>query len=104
MHLTWRRLLRSVGPALVSLVVLQACFAAPSLAVPTARAVAPSYDYDSPDEVLGRQNPGTQLDRLEEYFIRELGGPTTMRNPFGRLQNRRRQMRDERYFAAGGGY
>lgn len=55
-------------------------------------------------ETLGRQNPGTQLDRLEEYFIRELGGPTTMRNPFGRLQNRRHQMRDERYLGAGGGY
>lgn len=55
-------------------------------------------------EILGRQTPGTQLDRLEESFIRGLGGPTNLRNPFGGLQNRRHQMRDERYFGAGGGY
>ena len=55
-------------------------------------------------EVLGRQNPGAQLERLEEYFIRQLGGPTNLRNPFGGLANRRHQMRDERYFGAGGGY
>lgn len=55
-------------------------------------------------EVLGREAPGAQLERLEEYFIRRLGGPTNLRNPFGGLANRRHQMRDQRYFGAGGGY
>lgn len=59
-----------------------------------------AFDY----EILGRSSPGSQLDRLEEFFIRQGGGPTTRRNPGGGLANRRHQMRDERYDAAGGGY
>jgi len=59
-----------------------------------------AFDY----EIVGRSNPGSQLDRLEEFFIRQGGGPTTRRNPAGGLANRRHQMRDERYEAAGGGF
>lgn len=59
-----------------------------------------AFDY----EILGRSNPGSQLERLEEFFIRQGGGPTTRRNPAGGLANRRHQMREERYQAAGGGF
>lgn len=55
-------------------------------------------------EVLGREAPGAQLERMEEYFIRQLGGPTNLRNPFGGIANRRHQMRYRRYDDAGGGY
>ena len=46
-------------------------------------------------QVVGRAEPGSQLDRLEEYFIRGNGGP-------GPLSNRRHQMNDLRYVLAGG--
>jgi RHS repeat-associated protein len=53
-------------------------------------------------EFLGRAGPGTELDRLEEYWIRELGGPTNKGNPGGLLANARHQMSDPRYQVAGG--
>jgi hypothetical protein len=55
-------------------------------------------------EIVGRARPGTELDRLEEYFIRQHGDPTSMRNPFGGLANRRHQMSPDRYIQAGGDY
>ncbi len=39
---------------------------------------------------------------LEEDHIRRLGGPRTRRNPGAALANRRHQMSDKRYRAAGG--
>lgn len=62
----------------------------------------PNADFEF--EILGRANRGQELDRLEEYFIRQGGGPTTRRNPYGGLANRRHQMSDERYAFAGGDY
>lgn len=56
------------------------------------------FEYD----ILGRAEPGTALDRLEEFFIRQHGGPTTKRNPGGSLANKRHQMSDSRYQQAGG--
>jgi hypothetical protein len=53
-------------------------------------------------EILGRANPGAELDRLEEYYIRQGGGPTNLGNPSGALANRRHQMSEERYRRAGG--
>ena len=53
-------------------------------------------------EILGRTAPGTELDRLDEYWIRKLGGPTTGANPAGLLANARHQMSEPRYWAAGG--
>lgn len=53
---------------------------------------------------LGRAAPGRDLDRLEEYYIRQFGGPTNKSNPFGELANRRHQMSDPRYQAAGGDF
>jgi hypothetical protein len=53
------------------------------------------HNYD----ILGRADPGTALDVLEESFIRQLGGP---RSTGGILQNMRHQMSDIRYRAAGG--
>ncbi len=55
-------------------------------------------------DVLGRAKPGPQLDRLEEFHIRQLGGPTNKSNPNGLLANKRHQMSDARYKAAGGDY
>ncbi len=52
--------------------------------------------------IVGRAKPGTELDRLEEYFIRRLGGPTTRRNPAGALANRRHQRSKRHYLEAGG--
>ncbi|MCC3293619.1 DUF6531 domain-containing protein [Arthrobacter sp. zg-Y411] len=52
--------------------------------------------------VLDRAEPGVELDRLEEYWIRKLGGPTNKGNPDGLLSNKRHQMRDSRYQEAGG--
>lgn len=60
----------------------------------------PDADFDF--EILGRANPGTELDRMEEYFIRQGGGPTNGSNPGGGLANLRHQMSDSRYLAAGG--
>ena len=53
-------------------------------------------------EIVGRAQPGTDLDRLEEYFIRQEGGPTNASNPIGLLANKRHQMSDLRYVTAGG--
>ena len=58
------------------------------------------FEFDE----LGRAHPGTELDRLEEYHIRQLGGPTNKSNPDGLLANKRHQMSDARYEAAGGDY
>ncbi len=51
------------------------------------------YNY----EILGRANPGDDLDALEEYYIQEGGGPTNKGNPEGCLSNRRHQMNEQRY-------
>lgn len=48
---------------------------------------------------LGRAKPGVKLDKLEEDFIRQSGGPS---NQGGTLANKRYQMSEERYRAAGG--
>jgi len=45
--------------------------------------------------MLGRAEPGTQLDRLEEFYIRGYGGP-------GALSNKRHQMNPLRYLLSGG--
>lgn len=50
-------------------------------------------------EVLGRANPGQDLDVLEESWIRHLGGPS---NQGGSLVNKRYQMNDLRYTDVGG--
>ncbi|WP_433366267.1 polymorphic toxin-type HINT domain-containing protein [Streptosporangium sp. CA-115845] len=52
-------------------------------------------------EVLGRATYGTDLDVLEESWIRAGGGPS--RNAGSALSNDRVQMNDNRYKAAGGG-
>jgi hypothetical protein len=62
----------------------------------------PNADFEF--EILGRANPGTELDRLEEFYIRQGGGPTNLGNPDGLLANLRHQMSDSRYAAAGGDY
>ncbi len=49
--------------------------------------------------VLGKAKPGTRLDKLEEDFIRQGGGPEEQG---GTLANKRYQMSEERYRAAGG--
>ena len=59
-------------------------------------------DADFEFEIIGRANPGTELDRMEEFFIRQGGGPTNVGNPNGGLANRRHQMSDPRYWGAGG--
>jgi hypothetical protein len=60
---------------------------------------------DAPEpEDPGCAQPGAQLDRLEEYFIRQGGGPTSAANPNALLGNLRHQMNDARYLAAGGDY
>jgi hypothetical protein len=51
---------------------------------------------------LERVAPGTSLDVAEESWIRQLGGPTNKSNPGGLLSNKRFQMNDVRYRAAGG--
>jgi RHS repeat-associated protein len=60
----------------------------------------PSADFEFAE--LGRARPGRALDVLEEDFIRQGGGPTNKSNPNGGLSNKRHQMSDERYQAAGG--
>lgn len=55
-------------------------------------------------EELGRAKPSADLNRLEEYFIRQEGGPTNLSNAEGLLANARHQMSAERYAAAGGDY
>jgi RHS repeat-associated protein len=59
-------------------------------------------DADFEFEIIGRARPGSELDRLEEYYIRQGGGPTNLSNPNGGLANWRHQMSDERYRSAGG--
>lgn len=56
------------------------------------------FDY----EVIDRGHPGVDLDRKEEFHIRNEGGPTNKSNPDGLLSNRRHQMSNKRYIAAGG--
>ncbi len=46
-------------------------------------------DADFEFEIIGRAKPGTQLDRMEEFYIREGGGPTNLSNPNGGLANMR---------------
>jgi hypothetical protein len=53
-------------------------------------------------ELIGSAEPGTPLDRLVEYVIRQEGGPTNKSNPEDGLANARHQMSDPRYQAAGG--
>ncbi|GAA4491946.1 hypothetical protein GCM10023191_026770 [Actinoallomurus oryzae] len=55
-----------------------------------------TFDFD----VLGRANPGTDLDVLEESWIRAGGGKASV--PGSVLTNKRVQMSDKRYKAAGG--
>ncbi len=59
-------------------------------------------DADFEFEILGRAEPGGQLDRMEEFFIRRGGGSTNLSNPDGGLANLRHQMSDLRYLKAGG--
>jgi hypothetical protein len=44
-------------------------------------------DADFEFEITGRANSGTELDRLEEFFIRQESGPTNLSNPDGWLAN-----------------
>jgi hypothetical protein len=60
----------------------------------------PGADFEF--EIIGRANPRTELDRLEEFYIRRGGGPTNLSNPNGGLANWRHQMSDSRYWDAGG--
>jgi len=53
-------------------------------------------------ERIDRGHPGVDLDRREEFHIRNEGGPTNKGNPDGGLSNKRHQMSDKRYDAAGG--
>ena len=53
-------------------------------------------------EIIGRAKPGSELDRMEEFFIRQEGGPTNLNNPNGGLANGRHQMSGPRYVGAGG--
>lgn len=43
----------------------------------------PNADFDF--EIIGRANPGIELDRMEEFYIRQGGGPTNLGNPNGGL-------------------
>lgn len=49
-----------------------------------------------------RAKPGTKLDVAEESAIRARGGANNKSNPNGTLENKRYQMNEERYRAAGG--
>jgi RHS repeat-associated protein len=60
----------------------------------------PNADFEFVE--LGRAEPGEELDVLEESYMRAGGGPTSRRNPSGELSNRRVQMNEARYRAAGG--
>jgi len=51
---------------------------------------------------LGRASPGRDLDKLEEDWIRQLGGPTNKSNPFGGLANKRHQVNAALYGLLGG--
>ena len=56
------------------------------------------HDY----QVIDRAKPGTKLDVAEESGIRARGGANNKSNPNGTLENKRYQMNEERYRAAGG--
>lgn len=65
------------------------------------------HQRDHPDslfefEQIDRCQPGVELDRLEEFHIRNEGGPTNKGNPDGGLSNMRHQRSDVRYNDAGG--
>ena len=60
----------------------------------------PCADFEF--DIIGRAERGLELERLEEYWIGELGGPTNKGNPDGLLSNKRHQMSDGRYENAGG--
>ena len=51
---------------------------------------------------IGKADPGTKLDVAEESAIRARGGANNKSNPNGTLENKRYQMNEERYRAAGG--
>lgn len=53
-------------------------------------------------EVIGRAKPGLALDVMEESFIRSHGGLKHKRGDGGGVVNKRYQMNEERYRAAGG--
>jgi hypothetical protein len=59
------------------------------------RAAGVQYKYD----IVGKAEPGTDLDVLEETKIREHGG---LKKEGGSLANKRHQMTEERYRRAGG--
>lgn len=59
-------------------------------------------DADFEFEIIGRGQPGGQLSRIEEFFIRQGGGPTNKGNPNGGLANMRHHMSDARYLLSGG--
>jgi hypothetical protein len=59
-------------------------------------------DADYKYNILDKEEPGDNLDRLEEYYIRKYGGLTNTTHPDGGLENWRHQMSDNRYNAAGG--
>jgi hypothetical protein len=61
-------------------------------------------DADFSFEILGRAEPGEQLDRLEQFEINQRGGPTNASNPDGGLANARNQMNPTRYHQAGGDF
>ncbi len=59
------------------------------------RSLGAQHEY----EIVGRAEPGTDLDVLEETSIRESGG---IEKRGGNLQNKRHQMSEQRYKEAGG--
>lgn len=63
---------------------------------------AANPDADYRFDELGNGLPQSQLDRFEQYFIQQLGGPTNKGNPNGGLANRQNQMNPNRYLDAGG--
>jgi hypothetical protein len=54
-------------------------------------------------ERIDSGHPGVDLDR-REFHIRNEGGPTNKRNPDDGLSNKRHQMSEKRYDAAGSPY
>jgi len=53
-------------------------------------------------KVMSRADAGTDLDRVEQYYIDACGGPTNKSNPDGSLDNKRNQMNPDRYQQNGG--
>ena len=56
------------------------------------------YDF----KVFARAESGTDLDRAEQFYIDECGGPRNKSNPDGELDNYRNQMTRDRYREEGG--